>query len=113
MKLTDLSKLETLLSADDKQQLAQAEAVRAAKRKIGDGHTVRVLLDKKARRGKAVTMVTELALSSEMRDKLAKELRQRLSVGGTVYDDVIELQGEHVERAAAYLREQGFVVKTK
>jgi predicted translation initiation factor SUI1 len=113
MKLTDLSKLDALLSPDQKQELAREEATTKAKRKIGEGQDVRVILDKKARRGKAVTMIEDLHLSSEMRDILAKELKQKLSVGGTVYQDVIELQGDHTARVVEYLKQQGFTVRTK
>jgi len=113
MKLTDLSNLGTLLSANDRDQIAREEAAKKAKRKIGEGQDVKVTLDKKARRGKAVTMISDLHLSSEMRDKLAKELKQKMSVGGTVYEDVIELQGDHVARVVEYLKQNGFTVRTK
>ena len=32
-------------------------------------------------------------------------------MGGTVKDDVIEIQGDHVETLVAYLRAQGFDAK--
>ncbi len=113
MKLTDLSNLAALLSPEDAAVLAKEETAKKAKRKIGEGQDVRVYLDKKARRGKSVTVVAELRLSSEMRDKLSKDLKQKMSVGGTVYDDTIELQGDHVTRVAGFLKEQGFIVRVK
>jgi translation initiation factor 1 len=113
MKISDLSKLDALLTPGDKDQLASEAASTKSKRKIGEGQGVRVFLDKKLRRGKSVTMIAELRLSNEMRDKLAKELKQKISVGGTVYDDVIELQGDHVSRVVDHLRQNGFIVRTK
>jgi translation initiation factor 1 len=74
---------------------------------------VLVFVDKKARRGKAVTVVAELHLSTEMRDKLAKELKQKLSAGGTAIQDTIEIQGEHIDRVKKYLEEQGFTVRVR
>jgi len=65
------------------------------------------------RRGKAVTVVEGLRLSTEMRDKLARDMKQRFSAGGTADMDTIELQGDHVKRAAEYLKENGFTVRTK
>jgi translation initiation factor 1 len=111
MKLNDLSNLSSLLSTDDKDALAKEAAAKQAKRKLGEGQELRVFLDKKARRGKAVTAIEGLHLSTEMRDRLAKTLRQKFSAGGTAEKDTIELQGDHVQRVAEYLHKQAFVVK--
>lgn len=113
MKLTDLSQLNSLLKPEEKESLANEHAERARKRKIGEGHSVLVSIDRKARRGKAVTVVSELALSTEMRDKLAKEMKQKLSAGGTAIQDTIEIQGEHLERVKQYLEDQGFTVRVR
>jgi translation initiation factor 1 len=113
MKLTDLSQLNSLLKPEEKEALEKEHAEKTRKRKIGEGHSVTVFVDKKARRGKAVTIVSELALSTEMRDKLARELKQKLSAGGTAIHDTIEIQGEHVDRVKGYLEEQGFNVRTR
>jgi predicted translation initiation factor SUI1 len=113
MKTNDLSSLSALLSNEEKTELAKVEEQKKAKRKIGEGQDVRVFLDKKMRRGKAVTVVEGLRLSTEMRDKLARDMRQRFSAGGTADMDTIELQGDHVKRAVEYLRENGFTVRTK
>jgi len=111
MKLNDLSNLSSLLSKEEAESLAKETAAKQAKRKIGEGQDVRVFLDKKARRGKAVTVIEGLRLSNEMRDKLAKSLKQKFSAGGTVERDTIELQGDHVPRVMEYLRENGFKVR--
>jgi translation initiation factor 1 len=113
MKLNDLSNLSALLSKEETEVLAKEHAAKQAKRKLGEGQEVRVFLDKKARRGKAVTVIEGLHLSTEMRDQLAKTLRQKFSAGGTVEKDTIELQGDHVSKVAEYLRENAFAVKTK
>lgn len=113
MKLNDLSGLSSLLSQSEKESLTRDAAQKAAKRKIGEGQEVRVFLDKKARRGKAVTVIEGLHLSTEMRDKLAKTLKQKFSAGGTVEKDTIELQGDHVHKVAEYLRSESFTVKAK
>jgi translation initiation factor 1 len=111
MKLTSLSNLSTLLTPEESAALAKEDAAKQAKRKIGEGQDVRVFLDKKARRGKAVTIIEGLHLSTEMRDKLAKSLKQKFSAGGTVERDTIELQGDHVPKVVEYLRENGFKVR--
>lgn len=111
MKLHDLSHLSALLSNEEAEALAKEAAAKQAKRKLGEGQEVRVFLDKKARRGKAVTVIEGLRLSTEMRDKLAKTLKQKFSAGGTAERDTIELQGDHVARVVEYLKENGFKVK--
>ncbi|SRR5579884_1468933 len=111
MKLNDLSALSALLSKEEADLLAKEAAFTASKRKMGTGQDVRVYLDKKARRGKAVTMVEGLQLSTEMRDSLARDLRQRFSAGGTAMKDTIELQGDHVTKVKEYLKQNGFNVR--
>jgi translation initiation factor 1 len=111
MKLNDLSNLSSLLTSEETAAFAKEDAAKQAKRKIGEGQDVRLFLDKKARRGKAVTVIEGLHLSNEMRDKLAKTLKQKFSAGGTVERDTIELQGDHVPKVAEYLRENGFKVR--
>jgi len=111
MKLNSLSNLSTLLSKEEAQSLANEDAATQAKRKLGEGQEVRVFLDKKARRGKAVTVIEGLRLSTEMRDKLAKTLKQKCSSGGTAERDTIELQGDHVARVVEYLKQERFKVR--
>jgi translation initiation factor 1 len=111
MKLHDLNSLSALLSEEETELLAKESAAKQARRKLGEGQEVRVFLDKKARRGKAVTVIEGLHLSTEMRDKLAKTLRQKFSAGGTAERDTIELQGDHVARVVEYLKENNFKVR--
>lgn len=65
----------------------------------------------KGRGGKAVSVVKNLVLSEEDLKALAKQLKQACGSGGTVRDGQIEIQGEHRERIAEYLRELGYKVK--
>jgi translation initiation factor 1 len=43
--------------------------------------------------------------------ELAKKLKQVCGTGGTVKDDVIEIQGEHRQRIADALMKMGYKVK--
>ena len=67
--------------------------------------------DSKGRGGKTVTLVKRLVLSEEDMKKLARQLKQACGSGGTVRDDVIEIQGEHREKIAAALKKLGYGVK--
>lgn len=67
--------------------------------------------DSKGRGGKSVTLVKNLILSEQDRRELAKKLKQVCGSGGTVKDDIIEIQGEHREKIAEALTKMGYKVK--
>ena len=73
--------------------------------------TVYLHRDSKGRGGKAVTLIKKLVLSGEDMKELAKKLKQLCGSGGTVKDDVIEIQGEHREKIAEELTKMGYKVK--
>ncbi len=76
----------------------------------GDG-IVRVLLDKKGRGGKTVTLVTGLAGSEDELKTLAAELKHRCGTGGTVKDGVVEIQGDHRNTLLELLKARGLNAK--
>ena len=67
--------------------------------------------DSKGRGGKSVTLVKNLVLSEEDMKELAKRLKQVCGSGGTVKDEMIEIQGEHREKIAGELKKMGYKVK--
>ena len=77
---------------------------------LGDGR-VRVRLDKKARRGKAVTIIEGLPLDADELKALAKELKKRCGSGGSVKDGAIELQGNVVQLMLEELAKRGYQAK--
>lgn len=84
---------------------AQARAVPR-----GDG-VVRVSRETQGRGGKAVTVVRGLDLETGPLAALGKRLRAACGAGGTVKDDVLEIQGDHCERVIDLLRQEGRTVK--
>jgi translation initiation factor 1 len=73
--------------------------------------TVYLHRDSKGRGGKAVTLVKNIILTEEDLKRLSKQLKQACGSGGTVKDGQIEIQGEHREKIAEFLRELGYKVK--
>jgi len=71
---------------------------------------VRVRSETAGRKGKKVTLITGLPLSRENLEDLAKKLKQQLGTGGAVKDSVIELQGDHRDKAGQVLRTFGYQV---
>jgi predicted translation initiation factor SUI1 len=65
----------------------------------------------KGRRGKGVTIITDLPLNEHDLTELAAKLKQRLGTGGTVKDGRIEIQGDHRDRIIAELEGLGYRTK--
>jgi translation initiation factor 1 len=89
--------------------LAQC-ACKARSAPVGDG-VVKVSRQTKGRGGKAVTLVTGLALDADALAVLGKQLRTACGCGGTVKDGVIEVQGDHCEKVMEALKKQGYAPK--
>jgi predicted translation initiation factor SUI1 len=73
--------------------------------------TVRVGRETKGRRGKGVTVVSDLPLDEAALQELAARLKQKCGTGGTVKDGRIEIQGDQRDRLAAELEKLGYQVK--
>jgi predicted translation initiation factor SUI1 len=72
---------------------------------------VRVGRETKGRRGKGVTLVSDVPLDEAGVRELAARLKERCGTGGTVRDGVIEIQGDQRERVVAELERLGYRVK--
>lgn len=76
----------------------------------GDG-IVRLSRETKGRKGAGVTLVRGLPLADADLAKIAKQLKARCGVGGTVKDGVIELQGDQRDKLKELLEKEGHKVK--
>jgi translation initiation factor 1 len=65
----------------------------------------------KGRKGAGVTLVRGLPLSDQELTRLAKALKAKCGVGGSVKDGVIELQGDQRQKVKVLLSADGFSVK--
>ena len=63
------------------------------------------------RKGKATTIIEGYEGTDEDFKLLAKELKTKLSVGGTFKDDSIIIQGDYRDKIMNLLKEKGFKVK--
>ncbi|OFY85468.1 MAG: translation initiation factor SUI1, partial [Bacteroidetes bacterium RIFCSPLOWO2_12_FULL_31_6] len=73
---------------------------------------LKVLIDRKQRNGKSVTLVTGFVGNDEDFKKLAKELKSKCGVGGSAKDGEILIQGEFKEKIFDFLIRLGYL-KTK
>jgi translation initiation factor 1 len=63
------------------------------------------------RKGKPITILEGYTGATEDFKKLAKELKQKLSVGGSFKDDKIIIQGDYRDKIMQILKDKGFNVK--
>ena len=71
-----------------------------------------VRLEKKGRRGKAVTVFDGFdpdAIAQTM--ELLAELKHALGLGGRFVDGALELQGDQRSRAASWLEQRGYIIR--
>ena len=76
----------------------------------GDGSVI-VSRETKGRKGAGVTLIRGLPLADKELAALAKKLKARCGVGGSVKEGVIELQGEQRDRVLALLAAEGYAAK--
>lgn len=69
---------------------------------------LRVSLDRKARRGKAVTLVTGFVGPEGALGRIGKRLKAACGVGGSVKDNEIVLQGDHRAKVIDLLVKDGY-----
>ena len=63
------------------------------------------------RKGKPTTILEGYNGATEDFKKLAKELKNKLSVGGSFKDDKIIIQGDYRDKIMSILKDKGFNVK--
>jgi translation initiation factor 1 len=70
-----------------------------------------VMIDRKQRAGKIVTLVSGYKGRMEDLETLGKKLKSHCGSGGSVKDSEILVQGDHREKLITYLRKEGYQVK--
>ncbi|WP_025739394.1 translation initiation factor [Aquimarina pacifica] len=70
-----------------------------------------ILCKYEKRKGKPVTILEGYTGADEDFKKLAKELKTKLSVGGSFKNDAIIIQGDYRDQIMKILKEKGFKVK--
>jgi translation initiation factor 1 len=69
---------------------------------------IRIRLEKKARGGKQVSVVYDLPENPPYFQKLLKEFKRALGVGGVLKNNTLEFQGDQVEKLKILFEQKGF-----
>jgi len=72
---------------------------------------LKVMIDRKQRKGKEVTLVTNFIGNEDDLKSLGKLLKQKCGVGGSVKDGEIIIQGNQLAKVMDYLISENYNVK--
>lgn len=73
--------------------------------------TLRVIVDKKGRKGKIATIVEGFTVSDEEVAEIAASLKKRLGTGGSSRGGEILIQGNVADRVCEFLSAEGYRIK--
>ncbi|MGO1243731.1 MAG: translation initiation factor [Sphingobacterium sp.] len=72
---------------------------------------LKVMLDRKARKGKVVTIVQGFIGNENDLNNLAKKIKQKCGVGGGAKEGDILIQGDFKAKVSELLKSEGYAVK--
>lgn len=73
--------------------------------------TLKIIIDRKGRKGKTATIIEGFTSSDDEIAQVATKLKTRLGIGGSSRGGEILLQGDVAEKARTLLKEMGYKVK--
>lgn len=78
---------------------------------ISQTQRLNVIKDKKGRNGKIATIIEGFELPQVEVEEIARKMKKKLGVGGSVRNGEILIQGDHSEKVIKFLSEMNFKIK--
>ena len=91
--------------------LKKCRCGRSTEKQSKGDRIVRIHRETKGRKGKGVTLISGVPLAGDELKALAKTLKQKCGTGGTIKNEVIEIQGDHRDLLLGLLEDKGWKVK--
>jgi len=110
-KKKSLSDLGGIMYSTDPSFSYESENDAAPEAIANNQQDLRVMLDRKNRGGKAVTLITGYRGTSEELESLSKILKTKCGVGGSAKDGEIIIQGDFRDKIVLLLQKEGYKVK--
>ena len=82
-----------------------------AARRLSPASQVARLNVEKRKKAKLVTVIRGLSATGNDLPALLSRLKSQCGAGGTIHEDGLEVQGDHLQRISDILRELGYQVK--
>lgn len=105
-----LSALRDNFKGDEESEISETPVDQADDKKT-QKTPLTVVIDKKGRNGKIATIIEGFMIPQSEVDVIARQLKQKLGVGGSVRDGEILIQGNHLDNIKKYLQQLNFKVK--
>ena len=96
---------------EEAKRLREAGRLEAPKDVETAKQRIRVVLDRKRRAGKTVTVASGFEHTPESLAALAASLKRKCGAGGSAKEGEIEIQGDHAAKVAEELRRLGYTVQ--
>ncbi|MCH5239523.1 MAG: translation initiation factor [Muribaculaceae bacterium] len=71
---------------------------------------LRIIKDRKGRNGKTATIIEGFTVSQDIVEDIARKIKQKLGVGGSIREGEILIQGDHTEQVKKILINLNFKV---
>lgn len=110
-KKKTLGDLDGIMYSTDPSFVYESEEGPAEEAVSADKQDLRVMLDRKNRGGKAVTLVTGFIGNADGLEKLTKMLKTKCGVGGSCKDGEVLIQGDFRDKVMQLLQKEGYKVK--
>ena len=101
-------RLDGLVYSTNQQFFEDVEPPAATETLPKNEQKLRVLLDKKQRAGKVVTLISGFIGTSDDLEALGKQLKTKCGTGGSVKEEQILIQGDYQTRIITWLKEWGY-----